>query len=450
MRSMFNRTLLSRIRILRSGIWWLILLIGSWSVVHGENPAVSANDNATGPVYRVDIDAMINPGALGLLEHAIRTAEANQAAALIMRIDTPGGLLSSTRDMVSAIAQSKVPVIGYVGPSGANAGSAGAFLLLAAHVAVMNTGTNLGASSPVMGDGGEIEGTMGKKIMNDSKAFMRSIAGRHGRNAEVAERFVSEAHSLTAKEAKEQNVIDLVVDDMNGLLAAVEGREINFHGERRTLNVLNGETVFVKPRLVDRLLVHIAHPQIAHMLISLGMLAIYVEILSPGLAFPGVFGAIAVILGLVAVQTLPVNMGFLILLFLGVALIIAEYFVAGFGVLGIGGTVAFILGSFNLFDASTTTDHQGVILSISIAVSAVMLLTMFLITRSIVSDPRKNRRRMQGKTGEAMVSFDSQGYVLVDEQRWPAETLEPLRHGDRIVVIKTDETGRLIVKKGEG
>lgn len=448
---MMRRTTAMRtlsLRALRKGVWWSMLLAGCWSAVHGSNPA-GTNVEKPGPVYRVDIDTMINPGALGLLEHAISTAEAGQAAALIVRIDTPGGLLSTTRDMVSAIAESKVPVIGYVAPSGANAGSAGAFILLATHVAVMNTGTNLGASSPVAGDGGEIAGTMGKKVMNDSKAFMRSIADRHGRNAEVAERFVSEAHSLTAKEAEEQNVIDLVVEDIAGLLAAVEGREINFHGEKRVLNLADSEIEQVDPRLVDRLLVHIAHPQIAHMLISLGMLAIYVEILSPGLAFPGVFGAIAVILGLVAVQTLPVNMGFLILLFLGIALIVAEYFIAGFGVLGIGGAVAFILGSFNLFDASASTGHQGAILSISIAVSAAMVLTTFLITRSIVSSPGGNRKRLQGKTGEAMVGFDKHGYVLVDEQRWAAETLEPLRHGDRIVVVK-EESGRLTVRKAAG
>jgi membrane-bound serine protease (ClpP class) len=429
-------------RVLRIGLCWAMLSVGSWSVVHGDNPAEES------PVYQVNIDSTINPGALGLLEHAIRTAEANQATALIVRIDTPGGLLSTTRDMVSAISQSKVPVIGYVGPSGANAGSAGAFILLATHVAVMNTGTNLGASSPVRGDGGEIEGTMGKKIMNDSKAFMRSIAARHGRNAEVAEGFVSEAHSLTAQEAKEQNVIDLVIEDMDGLPAAVNGREINFHGEKIALNIKGSEIHFIESRLVDRLLLHIAHPQIAHMLISLGMLGIYVEILSPGLAFPGIFGAIAVILGLVAVQTLPVNLGFLILLFLGIALIMAEYFVAGFGMLGIGGAIAFILGSFNLFDASMSMgDYKGVILSISIAISAVMVLTTFMITRSIVGDSQGRLKRMQGKTGEAMVGFDGQGYVLVDEQRWPADTLEPLRHGDSIEVVGQDENGRLTVKK---
>jgi membrane-bound serine protease (ClpP class) len=447
MRPAFGGIFALNARALRAGAWWLLLLIGGWSAVHGQGGGA----NGAPRVYRVDIDGTINPGALGLLEHAIRTAETHDAAALIVRIDTPGGLLSSTRDMVGAIAQSKVPVIGYVGPSGANAGSAGAFVLLAAHVAVMNAGTNLGASSPVAGDGGDIGGTMGRKIMNDSKAFMRSIAASHGRNAEAAERFVSEAESLTAGEAKAQHVIDLVVEDMDGLLAAVDGREIDFHGEKRRLALADAEIQPVEPRLIDRLLVRIAHPQIAHMLISLGMLGIYIEILSPGLAFPGVFGAIAVILGLVAVQTLPVNMGFLMLLFLGIALIVAEYFVAGFGVLGIGGAVAFIIGSFNLFDMSVPAEeHQGVILSISIAVSAVMLLTSFLITRSIIADPGKNQRRVLGKTGEAMVGFDSQGYVLVDEQRWPAETLEPLRHGDRIVVVKQDETGRLTVKKAEG
>src|SRR5690606_17895938 len=158
-----------------------------------------------------------------------------------------------------------------------------------------------------------------------------------GRNAAVAERFVSEAHSMTAEEAVEQNVVDLQVEDLKSLIGALDGREISFHGQPRILKLADREIVPVEPRLIDRLLLHIAHPQIAYMLISLGTLAIYIEILSPGLAFPGVFGAIAVILGLVGVQTLPVNIGFLLLLFLGISLMVAEYFVAGFGVLGIGG-----------------------------------------------------------------------------------------------------------------
>lgn len=399
------------------------------------------------PVYMVDIKGMINPGALQTLTHAIEVAEANQAAALVVRINTPGGLLSTTRDMVNAIAESKVPIIGYVGPAGGSATSAGAFILLSTHVAVMNTGTNLGAASPIAGDGGDIPGTLGKKIMNDSRTFMRSIANEHGRNAEVAERFVSEAHSLTAEEALAQNVVDLTVEDISQLLAAVDGREIRFHAQPLTLSLAGQDMQPITPGLMDRLLQYIAHPQIAHMLLSLGMLGIYIEIITPGLALPGVLGVIAVILGLVGVQTLPVNTGFLMLLLLGVVLMASEYFVAGFGVLGIGGAIAFILGSLNLFDGATSFEYRGEILYLSVGVAAAMLLTTFLIARTFKQD-RPDRKNLAGKTGEAMVSFTRNGHVLVDEQRWPAVTDTPLRHGDPIEVIGKDEDGNLRVRKG--
>lgn len=427
---------------LRFHAGWLMLLAGIWGAVHGAKPA-----QGLAPVYLVEIESMINPGALGLLEHAIRTAEANEAALLIVRINTPGGLLATTRDMVGRIGESGVPVVGYVGPAGAGAGSAGAFILLSTHVAVMHAGTNVGAASPVADDGRDIEGTLGKKIMNDSRAFMRGIAASRGRNAEVAESFVAEARSLTAEEAQARNVIDFVVGDFTALLPALEGREIDFHGAKRVLRFDAADVRKVEPRLIDRLLSHIAQPQIAHLLISLGTLAIYVEIVSPGLAFPGVLGVIAVILGLVAAQALPVNMGFLILLFLGASLMLAEYFVAGFGVLGIGGAIAFILGSLNLFDPAASREYGGAILSISIAVCAAIVTTTLLLTRILAADPSKVRARMTGRTGEAMVSFDAEGHVLVGDRRWPATTLEPLRHGDRIVVIGQDGTGRLTVKK---
>lgn len=426
----------------RIAIWLFLLLSGIAGSIHSQ----SQQGETASTAYVVHIDGVINPGATGLLQHAIDTATAAHAAALIVRIDTPGGLLSSTRDMVSAIAESPVPVIGYVGPTGASATSAGAFILLATHIAAMNTGTNVGASSPVAGDGAEIEGTMGKKVMNDSRAFMRSIANSRGRNADVAERFVSEAESVTATEALASNIIDVVVRDFSELLQAVDGREIQFQGEAVTLSLDQADLRQVEPRLIDRVLKYIAHPQIAHMLISLGVLAIYIEILSPGLAFPGVLGAISVVLGLVGIQTLPVNVGFLVLLFLGLGLMISEYFVAGFGVLGIGGAVAFVLGSLNLFDAPITADYQSAVLSISIAVCAAILLTSFLVTRSVVFGSRK-QKKVVGQIGEAMVSFTESGYVLVDEQRWPADTQEPVNYGDLIVVISQGENGRLLIKK---
>ncbi len=284
----------SRWRPLRVTAFLLVLLVGITGLVQGQGASGKA------PVYQVNIDGAINPSALGLLEHAIEIAELNGAAALVVRIDTPGGLLSSTRDMVSAIGESEVPVVGYVGPSGAGATSAGAFILLSTHVAVMNEGTTVGASSPVAGDGSDIEGTMAKKVMNDSRAFMRSIAESRGRNADLAERFVSDAESVTASEALEAQIIDRVVAEASQVLSALDGTEIQFHGEPLTLDLVGRTPVEIEPRLVDRVLGVIAHPQIAHMLISLGMLAIYIEFLSPGLAFPVVLGTIAVILGLIS------------------------------------------------------------------------------------------------------------------------------------------------------
>lgn len=427
-------------------VWLLLVLSGLGSAVYGQNsPGENSLEGEAAPVYIVDIKGTINPGATGLLDHAIKTATTAKAAALIVRINTPGGLLSSTRDMVSAIDQSQVPIIGYVGPAGASATSAGAFILLSTHVAVMNAGTNVGASSPVAGDGGDIEGTMGKKVMNDSKAFMRSVASSRERDADVAERFVSDAESLTAHEAEKNDVIDLVVTEFSELVPKLNGHTITFHGQPLTLH-LDTTIHQVEMRLIDRLLKYIAHPQIAHMLISLGMLAIYIEILSPGLAFPGVLGVIAVVLGLVGIQTLPVNVGFLILLFLGLVLMVSEYFVAGFGVLGIGGAVAFTFGSINLFDTPLTVEYKHTIMSVTIAVSGAILLTSFLITRSMAFGAR-HPKKLEGMTGEAMVSFDKSGFILVDEQRWPADTLEPLHHGDQVVVVSHDAEGRLVVRK---
>lgn len=427
-------------RLLRAVIWLGLLSAGMLGLARGEG------GTSEHPVYQTEITGMINPGALHRLQRAIARAEADHAAALVVRINTPGGLLSSTRDMVNAIAESRVPVIGYVGPSGASATSAGALILLSTHVAVMNAGTNLGASSPIAGDGSDIPGTLGKKIMNDSKAFMRSIANEHGRNADVAERFVSEAHSLTAAEALAQNVVDAVVADRSQLLAVVDGRRIRFHGEPLTLTLAAREIRPLSPSLMDGLLQYIAHPQIAHLLLSLGMLCLFIELITPGLALPGVVGAIAVVLGLIGVQTLPVNTGFLLLLALGVILMAVEYFIAGFGVLGIGGAIAFVIGSLNLFDGPTAAQFRTEILSVSVAVAVAMLLTTFLILRSFKGE-RGIAKDLAGKTGEAMVSFDHHGHVLVDAQRYPAVTDAPLHYGEPIIVVGKDETGRLLVRR---
>ncbi len=427
------------LRPFRLAVFLLLVLMGVTGWVLGQGATRQA------PVYQVSIQGVIGPGTFGVLQHAINMAELNSAAALVVRIDTPGGLLSSTRDMVRVIGESQVPVIGYVGPSGAGATSAGAFILLSTHVAVMNNGTTVGASSPVAGDGNDIKGTMAKKVMNDSRALMRTIAQSRGRNVELAERFVSEAQSVTATEALQAQVIDRVVAEPSLLLSSLDGSEIQFHGEPHTLKLAGRAVVEVTPRMIDRLLALIAHPQIAHMLISLGMLAIFIEILSPGLTFPGVLGSISVILGLVGTQALPVNMGFLCLLFLGLALMFSELFVAGLGVLGIGGAIAFVLGGLNLFDLPLTAEYRNTVLAVGVGVSAAILLATYLIGRGLSGKPIR-RKSLVGKQGEAMVNFTQDGYVLVNDKRWPAKTNQPLHHGDAIVVVAETDDGCLVVE----
>jgi membrane-bound serine protease (ClpP class) len=422
---------------------WTLLVIGGAAAVTAQQ--------AEGPrnaVYQVDIDGVINPGNLRKLEHAIARAEAASATVLVVRIDTPGGLLSTTRDMVSAISQARVPVVGYVGPSGASATSAGAFLLLATHVASMNVGTNVGAATPVTGSGEDIPGAMGSKILNDTRAFMRSIAESRGRDVQTAESFVTDATSLSAGEALSARVIDLVVDDAEGLIVGLDGLEFMFHGTPARLQMAGATVEPVPTRFIDSMLIHLAHPQIAHMLIALGSLAIYIEILSPGLTLPGVLGVISVILGLVCLQTLPVNTGFQILLLLGIGLMIAEYFVAGFGVLGIGGAAAFIVGSLYLFDEPVLPDYRDSVLPVSIAIAAVMAITSVLVGSNLFSGWRS--QRLEGLAGEAVISFDKTGFVHVAGKRWPAETLEPLQSGDRIVVVQAGADGRLTVKRARG
>lgn len=429
------------VKILQALLVFLGLLFFTYEyTAHGE-------EEESAQVYLAELKATINPGALSLLEYVIETAQRNEAEAVVIRLNTPGGLLSTTRSIVTAISESQVPVIVYVGPVGASATSAGSFILLASHFAVMNEGTNVGAASPIAGSGQDIGGTLGKKVMNDTRAFMRSIAEERGRNVFEAEKFVSEAYSLTAQEALKNDVIDLVVSTRDELLDRIHGKEFVIHNQTQTFDTEGKTLVDIKPRLIDHLLVYTAHPQVAYLLTSLGSLGIYIEILTPGLIFPGVFGIISLVLGLIALQTLPLNVGFTVLMILGIVLMISELFVSGFGALGIGGFIAFVLGSLNLFDDPSSAEYRNMILTISLGIGGAMVVLALFVARVWGSPVR---RGFKDRVGEAMVSFDHEGHVLIGGGRWKAETIEPLRSGDRIVVIEKITQDKVKVKKVSG
>ncbi len=416
----------------------------AWAVGPGARAAADEGP-ASRIVYRTQVRSTINPGALTQIGHAIGVAERAQGEALVIELDTPGGLVSTTRDIVSAISRSRVPVVVYVTPAGSAATSAGSFILMASHVSVMDEGTNVGAASPISGSGEDIGGTLGKKIMSDTRAFMRSTAEARGRNAALAERFVSEALSLTASEARRLQVVDLVIPGPQALLASLHGMEVELRGKTRKLDTEGSHLVDIAPRAMDLLLSHLAHPQIAYLLTTLGSLGIFVEILSPGLLFPGIFGVISLILGLVCLQTLPVEVGFLLLLLLGLGLMFAEVFVEGFGVLGIGGLVAFVLGSLNLFDEPSTVEYRWTVLTLSLGIGAAFLLLTLLVARGVLFP--SGRRRLAGRAGEAMVAFQDEGYVLVGEESMRAQTVEPLEKGDAVTVLETLPKGKVRVKK---
>ena len=302
-------------------------------------------------VNRIAIDASINPAVGDFIRENIGQSAQEGALALIIQLDTPGGLLTSTKSIVKDMLGAPLPVILYVSPSGGGAGSAGVFITLAGHIAAMAPGTTIGAAHPVASGGQDIEGDMREKIENFTVSFIESIAQRRGRNVEWAEKAVRDSVSITEVEALEKNVIDLIATDVHDLLTQASGREVEVGSEKITLDFTAAQlsadrfnVVTIEMRLKHKVLNILADPNIAYLLMMAGMLGLYLEFSNPGLLFPGLAGGICLILALTAFQVLPINYTGLVLIGLGMALLIAEMFLPSFGILGVSGIAAFVLG----------------------------------------------------------------------------------------------------------
>ena len=323
---------------------------------------------SSGPVVVFDIKGVIGFTSVDYLKKSIARAQAENASLIVMRIDTPGGLVSSTREMIQAILASPIPIVGYVAPSGARAASAGTYLMYAAHLAAMAPATHLGAATPIqIGAPGTTPpsqpapesdkkdqpaqpGAAERKLLNDAIAYLRGLAELRGRNADWAERAVREGATLTATQAAKENVVEFIAADLRELLAAADGRTVTTSAGTVTLATRDRQITQVEPNWQMQVLQVIADPNVAFMLILIGFYGILFELLNPGVMFPGVIGAISLVLGLTALSVLPVNIGGLVLLLVGVAMMAAEAFAPGFGVLGLGGIAAFIFGGIFLFD----------------------------------------------------------------------------------------------------
>jgi membrane-bound serine protease (ClpP class) len=392
---------------------------------------------ATGEVYVVKVSGTINPGLAEYLIRSMEQTSREEAGCLVIQLDTPGGLALSMRSIVMAMLSSQVPVVVYVSPSGARAASAGVMITLAADIAAMAPGTNMGAAHPVNLGQKEMDGTMAEKVVNDMVAYTKSIAEKRGRNSDWAEKAIRESVSVTEKEALELNVIDLIAEDLDDLLEKIDGRDLKDKG---TLHTKGVKRVVLTESLRDKILKTLSDPNIAYLLMMIGLAGLYFELSHPGAIFPGVIGAMSLILAFFAFQTLPVNYAGVLLIALAIILFVLEMKVASYGLLSLGGVISLFLGSLMLFEGTA----PGMRLSWRVLVPTVVMVSGFfvavagLVFRSQVSKPRTGDKGLVGEVGVAKSRLEPEGKVFVHGELWNAVAPGSIEAGAKVRVVGVD------------
>lgn len=412
--------------------------------------SLSANSTYAS-VIQLTVEDAIGPATDDYIQRALETAAETKAEMVIIKMDTPGGLDSAMRGIIKNIANSSVPIATYVAPTGARAASAGTYILYASHIAAMAPGTNLGAATPIQIEGisppkikkdndqpkdqsGGDADALKKKLINDAVAYIKSLAQLRGRNQQWAEKAVREAVSLPANEALKLNVIDIVATSMDDLLKQMDGREVLIHGQKHRLNTSDAPIIQLLPDWRSRLLSVITNPNVAYILMIIGVYGLLLEFYNPGSILPGTIGAISLLLALYAFQLLPINYAGMALILLGIALMIGEAFEPSFGVLGIGGVIAFVIGSIILMD--TEAPGYGIDLSIIITFA----LTSVFIFIVVVGLALKARRRpivsgmeeLIGGKATVVNDFDHQGTVTIHSEHWQAVSDTPLHQNQQV------------------
>lgn len=403
---------------------------------------------ADGPaplVYVAGVNALVHPVSAEFMVETIDRADAEHAALLVFVLETPGGLVDSTRTIVTRMLASRTPIAVYVAPSGARAASAGFLITIAADVAAMAPGTHIGAAHPVSGQGEKMDETTSRKAASDVAAYARTLAAGRQRNVELAEEAVRESRAFTETEALQASppLIDLVAADVADLLARIDGREIRrFDGRAETLRTANARIVSTEMSLRQRVLSALAHPNIAYILLSLGILGLTVELWSPGAVLPGVVGGICLLLAFFTFQVLPVNYAGVLLILFGLALLVLEVKVASFGLLGVGGVVSLLLGSMILIDAPTPELRVSLGLIIPI-VAALAAIVLFLVRLAVIAQRRPSvtgAPGMVGATGKALtaIAAGGEGRVSAHGEIWTARADEAVSAGDTVLVSGID------------
>ena len=388
----------------------------------------------------IEVESSINPVVAKFIIEAVEEATPGEVTCIVIRLDTPGGLDSSMRDIIKAILSSPIPVIVYVAPSGARAASAGVFITIAGHIAAMAPGTNIGAAHPVAAGGEQMDETMMKKVENDAAAYIRSLAEKKGRNVEWSVSAVRESVSESAEKALELGVIDLVSSTLDELLKTVHGRKIKTVAGETELDTEGAALHMVEMGLRYRILNVLGSPDIAYILLTLGMLGLTFEIINPGVIFPGVFGGICLVLAFFAFQILPVNYAGVLLMIIGIVLFVVEVKVISYGLLTVGGLVSLALGSIMLFDSSEP--YMSVSWSlISAAVLTLGAFIVFALSFAIKAQTRKpttGKEGLVGERGKVHKDIDPEGSVYVHGEYWDAMSDEPIMKGENVEVVGVD------------
>jgi membrane-bound serine protease (ClpP class) len=425
----------------------LILLAGLFLVV-----AIPIRAQAT----RIDVltvKGTVNPVLTDYITRGVEQAENTGAHAVIIQMDTPGGLDTAMRDIIQTIINARVPVIVYVAPAGSRAASAGTYITLAAHVAAMAPNTSIGAATPVQLGGGEAEMSeeMQRKIINDAISYIRDLAARHDRNADWAERAVREGISAGSQEALELNVVDMIASDLNNLVTELNGIEVTLiSGEQVALDTENASLNFVDMTVIEDLLYTIADPNIAYLLLSLAMLGIMVEIFNPGLIFPGVVGAISLLLAFFSLGVLPVNWAGVLLIALAFGLFIGEVLTTTFGLFTAGGVVSLVIGSLILFQGASPVFRVDpwLIAGVTIGITGVFA---FVINRAVHAHRKQattGREELVGKRALVKTALNPEGTVFYRGERWTAVSEgEPIEAGQEVIITKVDGLTLHVVKK---
>ena len=395
----------------------------------------------TAHVVQVDLDHVIHPLSVEIVADALEQARTENAAAVVIRLNTPGGLLSATQQIIQEIVSSPVPVITYVGPSGGRAASAGFMILIAGDIAAMAPGTNTGAAHPVLLGGGKMDEVMNQKVENDAAAAVRAVADKRGRNSELAEQAVIESKAFTDGEALESELIDLVANDIPSLLRSLDGKTVRrFDGEEQTLALSGATVALYQLSGRQKVLLPLIDPQLAFVMLILGVLGVYIEFTHPGLIVPGMFGAILVILGLMSLTMLPINWAGAALLVLGLVCFVLEATMATGGILAVGGTIAMVLGAVLLVDTGVPELSIGWGAAIAVTLPFA-LISVFLLRLAVTSFRLKvatGSESMLGETGIAKTEINRAGQVFVHGEWWSARADEPIAGGREVRITRVD------------